>query len=72
MAASRRTDREEWRCGRCGGTASDEPGLRDHQQWCLGDGYANALLLREVAEREGELTQAALVAAARRRRRGSV
>ena len=58
----------EWMCPRCGGSAEDELGLLDHEQWCLGDGLANVQLLAEVAEREGELTQEALVAAARHKR----
>lgn len=57
-----------WACAWCGGEAGDELGLLDHQEWCLGDGQANVQLLAEVAEREGELTQEALVAAARQRR----
>jgi hypothetical protein len=59
----------EWMCARCGGSAEDELGLLDHEQWCLGDGLANVQLLAEVAEREGELTQEALVAAARHKRK---
>jgi len=51
-----------WSCAWCGGEAGDELGLLDHQEWCLGDGLANAQLLTEVAQREGELTQEALVA----------
>jgi hypothetical protein len=57
-----------WGCSWCGGGASDEQGLLDHQEWCLGDSRANVQLLNEVAGREGELTQEALVAAARQRR----
>ena len=57
-----------WSCSWCGGGASDEQGLLDHQEWCLGDGWANAQLLSEVAQREGELSQEALVAEARLRR----
>lgn len=57
-----------WICSWCGGAVSDEQALLDHQEWCLGDGLANTQLLNEVAEREGELTQDALVAAARQRR----
>ena len=57
-----------WSCSWCGGGASDEQGLLDHQEWCLGDGRANVQLMNEVAGREGELTQEALVAAARQRR----
>jgi hypothetical protein len=58
-----------WLCARCGGGAEDEQSLRDHQEWCLGDAALNTRLLDEVALRHrGELTQAALVAAARKRR----
>jgi len=64
----RRGRTPEWTCPLCGGSAEDELGLLDHEQWCLGDGYANVQLLSEVAEREGELTQEALVAAARHKR----
>jgi hypothetical protein len=60
--------RSTWSCSWCGGGASDEQGLLDHQEWCLGDARANTQLLSEVATREGELTQEALVAAARQRR----
>jgi hypothetical protein len=60
-----------WRCSWCGGGASDEQGLLDHQEWCLGDGRANVQLMNEVAGREGELTQEALVAAARQRRQSA-
>jgi hypothetical protein len=55
-------------CAWCGGGAEDEQSLRDHQEWCLADAEANTQLLDEVAAREGELTQEALVAAAKRRR----
>jgi hypothetical protein len=61
-------DATAWVCGWCGGGVSDESALRDHQEWCLGDPVANAQLLDEIAQREGELTQDALVAAARQRR----
>jgi hypothetical protein len=61
-------DTTAWVCGWCGGGVSDEGALRDHQEWCLGDPMANAQLLDEIAQREGELTQDALVAAARQRR----
>ncbi len=54
-----------WACFRCGGSAEDEDALRDHQEWCLGDPEANVRLLAAVAERDGELTQEALVATAR-------
>ncbi len=57
-----------WQCGWCGGGVTDELALLDHQEWCLGDGRANAELLGEVARRDGELTQEALVAAAKQRR----
>jgi hypothetical protein len=65
---SRRGTPPEWTCALCGGRAEDELGLLDHQQWCLGSGEANVRLLSEVAAREGELTQRALVAAARQKR----
>jgi hypothetical protein len=55
-------------CAWCGGGAEDEQSLRDHQEWCLRDAEANTRLLNDVAERDGELTQEALVAAARKRR----
>ncbi len=55
-------------CAWCGGAAEDEDSLRDHQQWCLGDPQANTRMLDEVAARDGELSQEALVAAARKRR----
>jgi hypothetical protein len=57
-----------WICSWCGGGAEDEQSLLDHQEWCLGEAIANTQLLSEVAEREGELTQEALVAAAKKRR----
>ena len=57
-----------WICTWCGGGAEDEQSLLDHQEWCLGEAVANTRLLSEVAEREGELTQEALVAAAKKRR----
>ena len=58
-----------WTCAWCGGAADDEDALLDHQEWCLGDALANTQMLNEVALRhQGELTQEALVAAARRRR----
>jgi hypothetical protein len=58
-----------WRCSWCGGGAEDEQSLLDHQEWCLGDAWANTQLLNDVAERShGELTHEALVAAARKRR----
>ena len=55
-------------CTWCGGGAEDEDSLRDHQEWCLADPRANTQLLSEVAERDGELSQEALVAAAKKRR----
>ena len=55
-------------CAWCGGGAEDEESLRDHQEWCLADPALNTSLLNEVAERDGELTQQALVAAAKKRR----
>ncbi len=57
-----------WICPWCRGGAEDEQSLLDHQEWCLKDAIANTHLLSEVAERDGELTQEALVAAARKRR----
>jgi hypothetical protein len=58
-----------WKCTWCGGAAEDEQSLLDHQEWCLGDAHANTQLLQDVAaERSGELTHEALVAAARKRR----
>ena len=55
-------------CAWCGGAAEDEQSLLDHQEWCLSDPLKNTQLLQDVAERDGELTQEALVAAARKRR----
>jgi hypothetical protein len=55
-------------CTWCGGEVGDERDLRDHQAWCLGDGLANSRMLADVASSTGELTQEALVAAARERR----
>jgi hypothetical protein len=57
-----------WLCTWCGGAAEDEQSLRDHQEWCLADARLNTELLDEVAARDGELSQEALVAAARKRR----
>lgn len=57
-----------WLCSWCGGAAEDEQSLRDHQEWCLADARLNTELLEEVAIRDGELSQEALVAAARKRR----
>ena len=48
--------------------AEDEQALLDHQEWCLGEALANTELLADVAQRDGELTQEALVAAAKERR----
>ena len=59
-----------WICSWCHGGAEDEQSLLDHQGWCLRDPEANTQLLSAVAERDGELTQEALVAAARLQRRG--
>jgi hypothetical protein len=58
-------------CVWCGGAAEDEQSLLDHQEWCLGDALANTQLLQDVAARESELTQEALVKAARKRRMAS-
>jgi len=55
-------------CTWCGGAAEDEQSLRDHQEWCLGDAVANTRLLQDVAERDSELTQEALVRAAKLRK----
>lgn len=60
--------RPAWPCTWCGGAADDEQALLDHQEWCLADPEANTRLLSDVAERDGELTQEALVAAAKKRR----
>jgi hypothetical protein len=57
-----------WLCAWCGGGAEDEQALHDHQEWCLADARANTRLLDEVASRDGELSQEALVAAAAKRR----
>lgn len=57
-----------WLCTWCGGAADDEQALLDHQEWCLSDARANTRLLSDVASRDGELTQQALVAAAKKRR----
>jgi hypothetical protein len=59
---------EMWLCAWCGGGAEDEQSLLDHQEWCLADAVANTQLLNEVAERDGELSHEALVAAAKKRR----
>jgi hypothetical protein len=58
-----------WLCAWCGGGAEDEESLRDHQEWCLSDARANTQLLEEIVQRDGELSQEALVAAAARKRR---
>ena len=58
-----------WICNWCGGGAEDEESLLDHREWCLGEPLANTQLLDEVARRDGELTQEALVAAASAKRR---
>ena len=55
-------------CVWCGGGAEDEESLRDHQEWCLADAEANTRMLNDVAARDGELTQEALVEEARKRR----
>jgi hypothetical protein len=70
MASSPRLGRHtaSWRCAWCGGGADDEQSLLDHQEWCLGDAWANTQLLSEVAEQKGELSHEDLVAAARKRR----
>jgi hypothetical protein len=70
-ARKRREAMVAWICAWCGGGAEDEQSLLDHQEWCLGDGVANTQLLNDVAERDGELTQEALVAAAKKRRGGA-
>jgi hypothetical protein len=62
------SDLPTWVCAWCGGAAEDEESLLDHQEWCLGDPAKNTLLLKEVDERDGELTQEALVAEAKKRR----
>jgi hypothetical protein len=69
-ARKRREARVAWVCAWCGGGAEDEQSLLDHKEWCLGEAVANTQMLSEVAERDGELTQEALVAAARERRGG--
>jgi hypothetical protein len=60
--------RSMWICAWCGGGAEDEQSLHDHQEWCLADAAANTALLSDVAASDGELTQEALVAAAKKRR----
>lgn len=55
-------------CPWCGGETADARDLADHQAWCLGEGSANVALLSQVAVENGEITQDALVAAARKRR----
>jgi hypothetical protein len=61
-------DLQSWACAWCGGAAEDEESLLDHQEWCLSDAASNARLINDVAERDGELTQEALVAEALKRR----
>jgi hypothetical protein len=64
--------RDLWPCTWCGGGADDEQALLDHQEWCLGDAWANTQLLNDVAAHsQGELTHEALVEAARKRRPAS-
>ena len=68
-SASRRASPPNmWICAWCRGGAEDEESLLDHQEWCLGDGVANTKLLQDVALRDGEITQQALVEAAAKRR----
>jgi hypothetical protein len=62
------SDLPTWVCTWCGGAAEDEDSLLDHQEWCLGDAALNTRLLADVADRDGELTQEALVAEAQKRR----
>jgi hypothetical protein len=69
MSSKRGGTLSMWICSWCGGGAEDEDSLLDHQEWCLGDGVANTQLLKDVAQRDGELTQEALVATAKKRRR---
>jgi hypothetical protein len=57
-----------WKCESCGGETDDRTSLRDHQEWCLGDGLANARLLSDVVRREGALNHGDIVATARGRR----
>ena len=52
----------------CGARLESEEALRDHQEWCLGDGQANTQLIEHVTRADGELTHEALVAAARQQR----
>lgn len=61
-------DLQSWACAWCGGAAEDEESLLDHQEWCLGDARSNSRLIAEVGLRDGELTQEALVAEAKKRR----
>jgi hypothetical protein len=61
-------DLQSWACAWCGGAAEDEESLVDHLEWCLGDALKNTEMVGEVAERDGELTQEALVAEAKKRR----
>ena len=62
-------DLPSWFCSWCGGAAEDEESLLEHQEWCLGDAVSNTKMLSEVDERDGELTQEALVEEAKLRRR---
>jgi len=64
-------DEPSWSCSWCGGAAEDEDSLLDHQEWCLGDAASNTRLLADVDARDGELTQEALVAEAKKRRAGA-
>ncbi|MCC6176354.1 MAG: hypothetical protein IT305_13695 [Chloroflexi bacterium] len=67
MARHARSDPSvSWLCPGCGGEAPTKHDLLDHQGWCQGDAFANVQLLDRVARRDGELTQEALVAEARR------
>jgi hypothetical protein len=62
------SDLPSWVCTWCGGAAEDEESLLEHQEWCLGDAESNTKMLSEVDARDGELTQEALVAEAKKRR----
>ncbi len=68
METEEELDLQSWACAWCGGAAEDEESLLDHQEWCLSDAASNARLINDVAERDGELTQEALVAEAIKRR----
>ena len=65
------SDLPAWVCVWCGGAAEDEESLLEHQEWCLGDAVKNTKMLGEVDQRDGELTQEALVAEAKIRRAAS-